>query len=98
MYRFLLSIGDKHLTRIIGPYKDTIYQSILSHIDYILSNNRDNLYLRGMGTDMYIPHKTNTQYLSFSFFFLSLSLSFFLSVSWGICDTLLLVLTICFLR
>lgn len=55
---FLQITADKYLTPvnpcIIESYKAAHYQSVLSYIDYILSSNRDNLYLRGMGIDMYI--------------------------------------------
>lgn len=58
---FLQITGDKYLTYltpvnpcIIESSKAAHYQSVLSFIDYILSTNRDNLYLRGMGIDMYI--------------------------------------------
>lgn len=55
---FLQITGDKYLTPvnpcILESSKAAHYQSVLSFIDYILSTNRDNLYLRGMGIDMYI--------------------------------------------
>lgn len=55
---FLQITSDKYLTPVnpcnIKSSKDTYYQSVLSYIDYILSTNRDNLCLRGMGIDMYI--------------------------------------------